>query len=64
MVLPANVAGAASSLPADIGSMSMAAIKAFVVEHRMEDEEFMRLNGSRAKKADFVAYLRRRMGRT
>ena len=59
-IVALSFALAAAALPDDVGSLSMAELKAWVTEHRLEDEAFMRLAGSRAKKADYVAYVQRR----
>ncbi|GBF98848.1 hypothetical protein Rsub_11452 [Raphidocelis subcapitata] len=63
VVAPGDLSAALAGLPADVGSMSIAALKAWVVDHRLEDEEFVQLAARRtSKKSDFVAYVKRRAG--
>jgi hypothetical protein len=63
VVVPGDLTGAVAALPADVSSMSVAALKAWVTQWRLEDEAFMALAGNgRAKKADWVSYVKGRAG--
>ena len=64
VVQQGDARAAAAALPDDVGAMTMAELRQWVTEHRLEDEEFLRLAARRgAKKADYVAYVARRAGR-
>jgi hypothetical protein len=63
VVLSGDLTGAVAALPGDVSSMSVAALKGWVTQYRLEDNAYMQLaaNG-RAKKSDWVKYVKQRAG--
>jgi len=58
-----DLAAAIVSLPHDIAELTMAELKGWVTEHRLEDEEYMALSSkAKTKKGEWVAYVRKRAG--
>ena len=53
-------AAAVDPLPDDPSKMTVAAIKQWVTDNRIEDAEFLQLCGGKTKKADWVAYAAKR----
>jgi hypothetical protein len=56
----AAAAAAAQPLPDDPAKMTVASIKQWVTDNRLEDAEFLQLCGAKTKKADWVAYAGKR----
>ncbi|GBF99772.1 hypothetical protein Rsub_12400 [Raphidocelis subcapitata] len=64
-VAAGDAAAAAAALPEDVGSLTLAELKEWVTSYRLEDGDYMALaSRPRAKKAEWVEYVKRRAGRS
>lgn len=58
---PVTPGSGLAPLPGDVNKMTVNELKAWVTKSRLEDEEFWKLNTSKARKPDWVGYVKRKL---